>query len=92
MTTLDRLAERETIHLVACDERRNIRRSYSIERSIDLFGFNLVEWRWSRIGANGQKRRRAFADKVDADRHVRLLLRRRSSAPKRLGVAYVDAS
>jgi predicted DNA-binding WGR domain protein len=56
MSLADQLADAPHIRLVACDEARNIRRGYRIERSVDLFGFHIVDWSWGRIGTAGQSR------------------------------------
>lgn len=76
------------VELIALDPARNIRRRYSITVSIDLFGMIVVESRWGRIGARGQAQRHAFADRASADRYIAALLRKRSTAERRIGVAY----
>lgn len=82
------LANVDRIALVASDKSRNIQRSYFIERSVDLFGFHLVEYRWGRVGAGGQARRAVFRDEAEAQSFVRQLLLRRDTAQRRIGVAY----
>lgn len=76
------------IELVALDPARNIRRRYEIFVSRDLFGAFIVEMRWGRIGARGQGKRLSFADPASAERHVAATLRRRGTAPTRIGVPY----
>ena len=78
----------DPIDLVALDPARNVRRGYSITASLALFGMILVETRWGRIGARGQARSHAFADREAAERHIAATLRRRNSAENRIGVAY----
>ena len=88
MSLADQLADAPHIRLVACDEARNIRRGYRIERSVDLFGFHIVDWSWGRIGTAGQSRRVSFSCGNQAQQFVRSLLLRRDTAPKRIGMAY----
>lgn len=82
------LSEDENIRLLARDDVRNIRRGYRIERSVDLFGHHIVEWGWGRVGTAGEARQVSFAEQTAAVQFVRTLLRRRDSAPRRLGVPY----
>lgn len=88
MGLADDLADAARIHLVACDDARNIRRGYRIECSGDLFGHHVVDWSWGRIGTAGQSRRVSFASGDEAGRFMRSLLLRRDTAPKRIGMAY----
>ncbi|KQN21253.1 hypothetical protein ASE86_14915 [Sphingomonas sp. Leaf33] len=78
----------DPIDLVAIDRSRNIRRRWSLVASTDLFGHVLVERRWGRIGTAGRATVHSFADPAAALRHVRAQLARRTTAPRRLGVAY----
>ena len=77
-------------HLIleAKDEGRNVARRYWIRVSPDLFGATIVECGWGRIGAVGQERRLSFADTEGARRFVRAIVRRRKSAPRRIGTKY----
>lgn len=75
-------------HLRAIDPTRNIARAYFIEASRDLFGWIVVERRWGRIGGAGRGDRRAFPTASAAESHIRSLLARRATAPRRIGVAY----
>jgi predicted DNA-binding WGR domain protein len=77
------LAAAARIHLVARDDARNIRRGYRIERSVDLFGYHIVDWSWGRVGTAWQSRRVSFANYDEAQRFMRSLLLRRDTAPKR---------
>lgn len=56
--------------------------------SRDLFGASIVEFAWGRIGTKGQERAVSFDGDDEASRFASQLLRRRASAPKRIGVAY----
>jgi len=74
--------------LAAIDFSRNIEREYEIYAAIDLFGAVVVDYHWGRRGTKGQGRRRSFGDNKAASKFVNALLRRRSTAKKRIGVAY----
>lgn len=74
--------------LEAKNPSRNIARRYWLRISRDLFGATIVEHGWGRIGSLGQERRVAFDDDKIARAFVRGILRRRKSAPRRIGVAY----
>ena len=76
------------IELIARNPARNIHRRYGILASIDLFGSIIVETRWGRIGAAGQRKIRSFPHGTEADRYVRSVLARRNSAESRLGTSY----
>ena len=89
MPLAETLADQNQISLVARDDARNIARSYWVERSPDLFGYTVVEWHWGRIGTAGQSRKASFELAEQADAWVRQLLRRRDSAPRRIGISYV---
>lgn len=78
----------DPIDLVAIDPARNIRRRWSLVASVDLFGHVLVERRWGRIGTAGRATLHSFAEPAAALHHIRAQLARRSTAPRRLGVAY----
>ena len=80
--------ENDALELLAVDRARNINRRYSILRSVDLFGFHVVETSWGRDGGTANGRRFAFEDAIDADRNVRQHLLRRATAKRRIGVAY----
>ncbi len=82
------LAGQPHILLAAVDADRNVRRSYLITRSRDLFGSHLVTWAWGRLGGRHSHRSCAFGDEEAAIRFTRQLLARRASAPKRIGVSY----
>lgn len=79
----------DSIELVAFDPARNIRRRYSIIVGLDLFGMIVVEACWGRIGARGQTQQYAFPDRAAAERHIAATLRRRGTAERRIGVAYL---
>jgi predicted DNA-binding WGR domain protein len=63
-------------------------RAYEIEVGADLFGAWLVEMSYGRIGTMGRSKIRSFATAADAQAEVNGCLRKRASAPRRIGVAY----
>ena len=80
------------IRLEAHDAARNIHRRYEIERSVDLFGWTIVETRWGRTGGDLRTKIEAAPSAELADRLVRRVLRKRAGAPKRIGVAYQEVA
>ncbi|KQM62013.1 hypothetical protein ASE75_14845 [Sphingomonas sp. Leaf17] len=79
------------IELTAIDPARNLRRRWRVAVMYDLFGHLVVETGWGRIGAHGRTLTRSFTSEVEALAYVRALLRRRSEARRRIGVAYTSA-
>jgi predicted DNA-binding WGR domain protein len=63
-------------------------RAYEIVVGQDLFGAWLVEMRYGRIGTTGRAKARSFATTEDALAQVNTCLRKRATAPRRIGVAY----
>jgi len=63
-------------------------RSYHVEAGTDLLGDWLVDVTYGRIGTRGRRIRYVATDESDARKHVKDSLRRRSSAKRRIGVAY----
>ena len=63
-------------------------RAYEIEVGADLFGAWLVQMSYGRIGRMGRSKIRSFATAADAHPEVDGCLRKRASAPRRIGVAY----
>lgn len=80
------------IHLEACDPARNIWRSYQIAAGQDLFGDWVVEMTYGRIGAKGRTRTVPVADEGAAGDYIQRCLKRRQSAPRRIGIAYAVKS
>ena len=80
--------EKGALHLEARSADGAVARSYSIHAERDLFGWTIVDRQWGRIGGGGRSKREAFEQREAADKHIRELLRRRSSARTRIGVAY----
>ena len=79
-----------SVRLEACDAARNRWRSYRVEAGRDLFGTWVVAVTFGRIGAaRGRTVTYVAGDELRAQRLARACLRRRGSAPKRIGVAYV---
>ena len=63
-------------------------RAYEIELGTDLFGAWMVEMSYGRIGALGRTKVRSFSTTEEAQAQVRACLRKRATAPRRIGVAY----
>jgi predicted DNA-binding WGR domain protein len=63
-------------------------RAYEIELGADLFGAWMVEMSYGRIGALGRTKVRSFSTTEDAQAQVRACLRKRATAPRRIGAAY----
>ena len=85
-------AQDRFIWLEAVDRPRNVARRYAIATCADLVGAIIVQFAWGRIGTRGQSRTVSFVDQPEADRFVRLLLRRRAGAKARIGVAYREVA
>jgi len=76
------------IELRACDPDKNISRFYVINVGRDLLGDLIVTFRNGRIGNFGRLKSHVCKDLEEAKKLVRKSLKRRNSAPKRIGVAY----
>lgn len=74
--------------LEAWNPSRNHFRLYRIEAGTDLLGDWLVETTYGRIGTPGRAIRQAVTDEQAARKLVRQHLRRRATAPRRIGVPY----
>lgn len=79
----------EPIFLAAIDPARNIRRRYAVRVDRNLFGDLEVETSWGRIGTRGQSKVIRFANLVSATVYVKQVMKRRSTAHRRLGVPYL---
>ncbi|NIJ09408.1 putative DNA-binding WGR domain protein [Sphingomonas vulcanisoli] len=77
-----------SIRLQASDPARNCHRQYSLVVERDLLGDWLVQLSFGRIGTRGRALSTVAADEEDARRLARAILRRRATAPRRIGVAY----
>jgi predicted DNA-binding WGR domain protein len=75
-------------YLEARDPVRNIHRAYSLAYGQDLFGNWIVETTYGRIGGKGRTLVTVVDNEDEALQYVRKCLRRRESAPKRLGIGY----
>lgn len=76
--------------LEARDPERNRWRSYRVEAGRDLLGDWLVEVTFGRIGSpRGRTVRYVVGNEPAAQRLTQACLRRRGSAPRRIGVRYV---
>jgi predicted DNA-binding WGR domain protein len=63
-------------------------RAYEIAVGTDLFGARLVEMSYGRIGTMGRAKVRSFSTRQEALAQVNACLRKRATAPRRIGVAY----
>ena len=77
-----------TILLEARDPARNRWRAYRIAAGQDLFGVWIVELTYGRIGARGHTKTVAVEDEAAARHYVQRCLKRRATAPKRIGIGY----
>src|SRR3954468_21250963 len=76
------------IALTALHPERNVWRAYRLSLGRDLFGDWTVDLRYGRVGQRGQGRRIACGSLEEARRVARSYLRRRVSAPRRIGCTY----
>jgi predicted DNA-binding WGR domain protein len=76
------------IRLEARSSALRCRRAYEIAAGGDLFGVWLVEMTYGRIGAIGRTKARSFPTADGAEAQIEACLRKRASAPRRIGVAY----
>jgi predicted DNA-binding WGR domain protein len=76
------------IKLEARSPAHHCHRAYEIAVSADLFGAWVVEMSYGRIGTLGRVKARSFSTADAAAAEVKACLRKRASAPRRIGVAY----
>lgn len=76
------------ITLHARNQATRCARSYRITAGPHLFGRWLVAITYGRIGATGRALNVCATDEADARNIVRRRLKRRTTAPKRIGVPY----
>jgi hypothetical protein len=77
-----------TIELEARNPIANCLRRWSIELSQDLLGMWIVDTEFGRIGSRGRQLRHVFPSYSAAQAFIGRGLRRRATAPVRIGVAY----
>jgi hypothetical protein len=77
-----------TIELEARNPIANRLRRWNIELSQDLLGMSIVDVEFGRIGSSGRQLRYVFPDRPAAQAFMSRGLRRRATAPARIGVAY----
>jgi predicted DNA-binding WGR domain protein len=75
-----------TLH--AINPEQNCRRRYRLEVERDLLGDWLVRLTFGRIGSAGRSMVALAEDEQHAQRVVGAILRRRATAPRRIGVRY----
>ena len=76
------------IALQARDPGANRMRAWRLEAGRDLFGAWTAEVQFGRIGRAGRTVTRSFGAESELRAFMRARLRRRASAPARIGVAY----
>lgn len=77
-----------SIELEACDAQRNRHRYYVIEINRDLLNDWTVTVRYGRIGQSLRVLRFTAADAAAASAQLQSRLKRRLTAPQRIGCAY----
>ena len=76
------------IILEARNPARRCSRQYRVEAGTDLFGVWVVEIGYGRIGTAGRSRSYVVRDEEEARHLAQSILKRRATAPRRIGVAY----
>lgn len=76
------------IELEARNPLANHLRKWRVEIGRDLLGMWVVDIEFGRIGSIGHRLRHVFLDQAAAQAYVGRGLRRRATAPARIGVAY----
>ena len=76
------------VALEARSPARRCLRAYEIEVTEDLFGAWLLRISYGRIGTPGRTKVRSFQTDIEAAAQLGTCLRKRASAPRRIGVAY----
>jgi predicted DNA-binding WGR domain protein len=76
------------IALEARSPARRCFRAYEIAAGVDLFGAWRVDMSYGRIGTRGRTKTRSFPTAAAAQAQVVACLKRRASAPRRIGVGY----
>jgi len=76
------------IILEARNPARRCLRQYRVEAGTDLFGIWMVEIGYGRIGTAGRSRSYVVRDEDEARHLAQSILKRRATAPRRIGVAY----
>jgi hypothetical protein len=76
------------ISLEARNPARRCLRQYRVEAGTDLFGVWVVKINYGRIGTAGRSRSFVLRDEEEARRLAQSILKRRATAPQRIGVAY----
>ena len=76
------------IILEARNPARGCLRHYRVEAGTDLFGIWVVVISYGRIGTAGRSRSFVVRDEDEARRLAQTILKRRATAPRRIGAAY----
>jgi hypothetical protein len=78
-----------SVELEARNPGANRLRHWRLDLGRDLLGAWVAEVRFGRIGLRGRLLRRVFASEAEALAYMRRGLRRRATAPARIGVPYL---
>ena len=76
------------ITLEARNPARGCLRHYRVEAGTDLFGIWVVQISYGRIGTVGRSRSFVVRDEAEARHLAQSILKRRATAPRRIGAAY----
>jgi len=80
------------VHLEARNPARNVFRFYRLETGRDLFGTLVLTLTSGRIGSGGRWRILLAGDEMAIRKEFDRRLRRRATAPRRLGCVYLPVS
>ena len=81
-------ARHNRITLEARNPARGCLRHYRVEAGTDLFGIWVVQISYGRIGTVGRSRSFVVRDEAEARHLAQSILKRRATAPRRIGAAY----
>lgn len=76
------------IKLQAVNPERNVYRAYEVHLTRGLFNLWMVQIGYGRIGSRGHTHSHSFETQQEAFSFIAKSLKRRQSAPRRLGCAY----
>lgn len=78
-----------TVTLEAHNPEKNHHRQYQLMVGKDLLGYWTLTIRHGRVGAIGKMTRYALLKKSDIEKLIAIKLKKRASAPKRIGCSYL---
>jgi hypothetical protein len=86
---MERLRTQPVIKLQAVNPERNVYRAYEVHLTRGLFNLWMVQIGYGRLGSRGHTHSHSFETHHEALAFIAKSLKRRQSAPRRLGCAYV---